>query len=137
MKKLLLLSVMILFAGMMFGQTIQKGTYIGTHVFTVTLNPEVTMDQYIAFFQKKVIPEIEKNYEGWKVYLLKGLRGENANSYGLLFVIKSQKDWDKYYNPDGSENAQGKAVNKKMQPINEELSKLGLSETKYTDWLVQ
>lgn len=137
MKKLLLLSAMILFTGMMFGQTIQKGAFIGTHVYTVTLKPNVTMDQFIAFFQAKVMPELEKNYEGWKVYLIKGLRGENADSYGVLYVLKSKKDWDKYFNPDGSENEQGKAVTKNMQPVNEELAKLGSFETKYTDWLVQ
>lgn len=135
MKKLFLFTALILFSGLTFGQTIQKGNVIGTHVMTVTLNPDVTMDKFIEFFHTRMAPEIEKN-SGWKVYLIKSIRGENPDSYGLLYVIKSEKDRDKYYNPDGSDSELGKAVTEKMQPIMDEMAKLGTIDTKYTDWLV-
>jgi hypothetical protein len=32
-------------AGITYGQSIQKGNLIGTHVVTVTLNPGVTMEK--------------------------------------------------------------------------------------------
>jgi len=136
MKKLFLFTAIILFSGITFGQTIQKGTVIGTHVMTVTLNPDVTTDKFIEFFHTRLAPEIEKNYAGWKAYLTKGIRGENPNSYGLIYVIKSEKDRDKYYNPDGSASELGKAVNEKLQPVLDEMAKLGTIATKYTDWLV-
>jgi hypothetical protein len=136
MKKLILLTVLILVVGLTYGQTLQKGNLIGTHVFTVTLAPGVTMDKYVDFLNTKVIPEIVKVYPEWKCHILKGVRGENPNSYGLIYIIKSQKDRDKYYNADGTDSELGKQANAKMKPILDELSKLGTYDSKYTDWLV-
>jgi hypothetical protein len=137
MKKLILIAVVILMTGIAFGQAIQKGTLIGTHVVTVTLQPGVTMEKYMESFNAKVIPEIEKNYLNWKAYLLKGIRGESNNSFGLLYIIKSAQDRDKYYNADGSSSELGKSVNAKLQPVLDEIGKLGTLTTKYTDWIVQ
>jgi hypothetical protein len=137
MKKLILIAASILIAGITYGQSIQKGTLIGTHVMTVTLMPGVTMEKYMELFKTKLIPEMEKNEATWKVYLLKGVRGESNNSFGLLYVIKSAKDRDKYYNADGSDSELGKSFMVKLKPVMDELGKLGTLATKYTDWVVQ
>jgi hypothetical protein len=137
MKKLVFITVMILLSGFAFGQSLQKGTFIGTHVVTVTLQPGVTMEKYMEFFKSKMIPEIEKNYPGWKAYLLKGIKSESNNTFGLLYIIKSAQDRDKYYNVDGSYNELGKSVNAKLKPVLDELGKLGTYTTKFTDWIVQ
>jgi hypothetical protein len=137
MKKLIFISALFLLTGITFGQVLPKGTVIGTHVITVTLNAGVTMDKYMEFVKTKLIPEIDKNMPGWKVYLLKGIRGENNNSFGLLYVIKSEKERDKFYNPDGSDSPAGKALNEKLKPVTDELGKLGTFTTKYTDWIIQ
>jgi hypothetical protein len=137
MKKLILIAVVILMVGITYGQSVQKGTLIGTHVITVALMPGVTMEKYIEAFKTKLIPEMEKNLPTWKVYLLKGIRGESNNSFGLLYVIKSAQDRDKYYNADGSDSELGKSLNLKLKPVMDELGKLGTLTTKYTDWLVQ
>jgi hypothetical protein len=137
MKKLILIAAVILMAGITYGQSLQKGTLIGTHVMTVTLMPGVSMEKYMEALKTKLIPEMEKNMPTWKVYLLKGIRGENNNSFGLLYVIKSAQDRDKYYNVDGSDSELGKSLNVKLKPVLDELGKLGTLTTKYTDWLVQ
>jgi hypothetical protein len=137
MKKLILIAAVILMAGITYGQSIQKGSLIGTHVITVALMPGVTLEKYIEVFKTKLIPEMEKNLPNWKVYLLKGIRGENNSSFGLLYVIKSSQERDKYYNADGSDSELGKSLNLKLKPIMDELGKLGTFTTKYTDWLVQ
>lgn len=138
MKKLILITAaLLLVAGTTFGQTLQKGNLIGTHVTTVDLKPDVTMEQYQEFYISKVIPEFEKHYTGWKVYLTKGIRGENENSIGGIVVIKSEEHRDKYYNEDGSLNELGTATNEKLKPVMEELEKLGTSTSTYTDWVIQ
>lgn len=137
MKKLVFITVMILLSGFAFGQGVQKGSLIGTHVMTVTLMPGVTLEKYMDFYKTKVIPEMEKNIPNMKVYLVKGIRGENNSSFGLLYVIKSAQDRDKYYNADGSDSELGKSVNAKLKPVLDELGKLGAGTTKYTDWIVQ
>ena len=47
MKKLLVISVLILLTGVAFGQTLQKGGSFNLHVLTVTLDPDVTMNQWV------------------------------------------------------------------------------------------
>ncbi|HLP75097.1 MAG TPA: hypothetical protein VK155_19495 [Bacteroidales bacterium] len=135
MKKILFISVLILFSGIMSAQAFQKGNLIGTHVIELKLQPGVTQDQFIQFFKSKYGPELEKN-TGWKAYLVKGVRGENPNSLGLIYVINSEKDRDRFYNPDGTQSDAGKEMMKKSQGIIDEMSKYATFNTKYTDWIV-
>ena len=88
------------------------------------------------YYINKVIPEFEKNFEGWKVHLLKGIRGKNENKVGALYVGKSKKYLEKYYNPDYSLNELGRKQMEKMRPVYEELDKLGSAMHDFTDWLV-
>ncbi len=137
MKKLVLLFAIILMTGFAFGQTMQKGNLIGSHVMTVTLQPGKTMDQFVKFFKAKYVPAFEKNHPGWKLYLVKSVRGDVKDSFGLLFVIKSQKDRDKYYTADGTDSKLGKSTTEKMKPMEDDLLKLGSYKTTYTDWVIQ
>lgn len=136
MKKLVFITAMILLSGFAFGQGLQKGNLIGTHVMTVTLQPGVTMEQFIAFYNSKVIPEMNKLDPDWKMYLVKSIRGDIKNSFGMIHVIKSEKVRDKYYNTDGSSNELGDSLNEKLKPVLDELNKLGTSTTTYTDWVI-
>ena len=123
--------------GTTFGQVLQKGTLIGTHAMTVTLNAGVTMEQFIQFYSSKVLPEMNKIDPDWKVYLVKGIRGSiNANSFGLIHVIKSDKIRSKYMNADGSSTELGNSVNQKIKPIMDELNKFGTYTTNWTDWII-
>jgi hypothetical protein len=137
MKKLNLLAAILMLGGTIFGQVLQKGTLIGTHAMTVTLNTGVTMEQFIQFYSSKVLPEMNKLDPDWQVYLVKGIRGNiNENSFGLIHVIKSDKVRSKYMNADGSSTDLGNSVNQKIQPVMDELNKLGSYTTSWTDWIV-
>ena len=137
MKKLILTAAFIfLLVGVTFGQSLQKGNLICTHVLTVDLKPDVTMEQVQEFYISKAIPAFEKHYSGWKGYLVKGIRGENENSIGIIWVIKSEEHRDKYYNEDGSLTELGTANREKMNPVYEEFEKLETNTLTYTDWLI-
>jgi len=137
MKKLAFITVFMLLSGFAFGQNIQKGNLIGTHVMTVTLQPGVTMEKLMDFYKTNVIPEMEKNYSNMKAYQVKGVRGEKMNSFGMILVFKSAQDRDKYYNADGSYSELGESANAKLKPVSDELQKLGSVTSEYTDWIVQ
>jgi len=137
MKKLILFAALILMTGIAFGQTLQTGNLVGTHVLTVTLQPGVTIEKYMDLYKAKLIPVWEKNDPNLKVYVIKGIRGENKDSFGVIVIFKSSKDRDKYYNADGSDSELGKSLSAKLKPVLEELAKLGTDTTKYTDWIVQ
>ena len=138
MKKLILITAaLLLVAGTTFGQTLQKGNLVGHHVLTINLDPDATMNQFIDFYVNKSIPEFEKNFPGMKVYLAKGIRGENENSFGVFYIADSVEDRDKYWNEDGTLNELGNSAWEKLQPVFEEGSKLGTFTTTYTDWVIQ
>ncbi|KPK82667.1 MAG: hypothetical protein AMS27_14355 [Bacteroides sp. SM23_62_1] len=137
MKKVIfLITVILLFGITATGQSLEKGNLVGTHVVTVDLKPGVTTEQWQTFILEKYIPELEKYYEGFKIFLVKGIRGPNINSYGFLWVIKSEKHRDKYFQADGEYNEQGLMILEKLNPIMDELEKLGTFTYEYTDWIV-
>lgn len=137
MKNLILTAALILVFGTTFGQMLQKGNLVGVHHLTVNLDPDVNMNQFKDFYVNKVIPEYEKHITGTKAYLLKGIRGENINSLGIIWIFETEGDRNKYFNEDGSFSDFGNTTFEKLQPIDDELEKLGTWTSKYTDWIVQ
>jgi hypothetical protein len=136
MKKLILLTSLILIMGSAFGQSFQKGNLLGVHTLKVTLQPGVTMEKFMAFYKNKVMPEYEKNFPGMKGTILKSLRGENKDSFGGIMFFKTEADRDKYFKPDGSYTDLGNAADQKLKPVFDELAKLGTVTSTYNDWLV-
>lgn len=139
MKKLILLAALVLVACTTFGQTIQKGNLVGVHVIDVTIQPDVTYNQWKDFYVNKLIPKMNEAYQDdAKVFLLEGIRGESKNEIGLIYVFKSEEDRDKYFNEDGSLNEFGEKFREKLNSINKEAEKYEKEySTKYTDWIVQ
>ncbi len=113
MKNLLsatIILVLLVSAGSVSGQSIEKGNLIGVHTVTVDLDPDVTMNEYRNFILTKWIPAIDKSYPGIKTYLTQGVRGTGENSLGFIFVFKSEADRAKFYNDDGSYTEAGIAA---------------------------
>jgi hypothetical protein len=137
MKKLMLIATIILVATYSFGQSLKKGNLVGLHVMTVNLAPGATMDQFQTFFISKVIPEYEKQFQGAKGYLAKGVRGENNNSMAIIWVFDTEQSRDKYFAADGNPNDLGKSAIEKVSVVDKELDKIGTHTTKFTDWVVQ
>lgn len=137
MKKSIVLTALILMTGLTFGQMLPKGTLIGTHAMTVTLQPGVTMEQLQQYLSSKYVPEFNKFDPNWQLYLVKSIRGStNTTSFGFIHVIKSDKVRSKYYNSDGSATELGNSVNEKFKSVWDGLNKLGTVETIWTDWEV-
>ena len=136
MKKLLIISALSLLAVLSFGQGLGKGNLVGVHMLTINLKPGVTIDQFKDFYVTKVIPEFEKNFPEAKGYLVKSIRGELNNTFGVLWVFPSEAARDKYFDKEEL-NDTGKAADARTQPILKELEKLGTSTSKYVDWVVQ
>jgi hypothetical protein len=131
------LSLIVVSTCAVHAQELKKGNVVGMHVSTIKLAPGVTMEQFTAFYVEKVIPAYEKTWPGWKLYPVRRIRGEKAEGFGLIIVISSEAERDKYYNADGSPSELGKAANAKVQPIVDEMNKLGtITADPYVDWLV-
>ena len=139
MKKFIIAAAFILLTGIVFGQALQKGNLVGVHNVDLVLQPDVTYNQWKDFMINKYIPKLEEVSQGdWTIYLLEGIRGENKNEIGLIYIVKSEAARDKYYNDDETLTELGKEFYEKMNPILEEAKKFEKSSsTKYTDWIVQ
>ena len=137
MRKLLLITALVLFAGIACGQTVQKGSVVGVHTSTVTLNQGVTLDQYLDYFSNTFIPEFEKHFPGVKLFLVKGLNREVKDAYGKIFIIESKEVYNKYWNDDGSNTEVTAAIAEKVQPLLDEGNKLGTTDDVIADWVIQ
>jgi hypothetical protein len=138
MKKLILIAALIILAGSTYAQVLKKGNTLSLHVFTIILNPGVTTEQYLQFCKNKYIPAWEENFQGLKVYMVKGIKGECTNCDGIILAWKTKADMTKYYNPDGSGTELTKAANAKMKSLIDELGKLvKMTNDKYTSWEIQ
>ena len=118
-------------------QTLQKGNLLGAHLIKPKLDPDVTMNQYLDFVTKKYIPTLEKSFEGWKVFLMKADRGEYTDEYMWLYWIESLEARDRYLDSEGNANDEGNKAFENVQPVFEEMLKLGTWSSTYTDWVIQ
>jgi len=121
------------------GQTLKKDAVVAVSSYTLVLNPDVTMSQFLDFYINKYIPEFEKNFPGIKDYLLSGDRGEKKNQFGEIWLFESVSVRDKYFPTEESEGSDiFIAAMEKMTAINTELGKYVVSwERIFTDWIIK
>jgi len=139
MKKLLVLTALILFSGIVFSQTLEKGNLIGVHVGKVILDPDVTLNQWKDFYLNKYSPAVGKGFQGdLKLFLGLADRGDDENMISIFWVFKSIEARDKYFTQEGEATELLISEWEKLQPIREEANKLGTWNRKhYTDWVIQ
>ena len=137
MKKLLVIAALLLFAGFVSAQSLEKGAVIGTHVWTVyELKPGVTEEQYMEFLETKFKPVYEKSF-GCKLYTLKAIKGIEKGKFGTLYVWEDENTFKKYISLDGVLTEEGEAAWAKVQPVYDELLKIQEEwDSDFTDWKI-
>jgi hypothetical protein len=136
MRKLLFVTTLLLFAGIAFGQTLHKGGIFAVHEATITLNPDVTMNQFVDFLTNKLYPELNKHMEGVTFFLLKGDRGENEGALAWGIYFDSEEVRNKYWPAEGSSSEEMTKVMQDIQPLMDEMNKLGSATTVFTEWKI-
>jgi hypothetical protein len=136
MKKLLFVFSLLLFAVNVFGQDLQKGAVIGAHVWTAfELKPGITEEQFLEFFETKYKPEYEKHFEGVKMFVLRGIKGNEEGKLGHIYYYKDQATFKKYVSPAGGLTEEGLVVWEKVQPVFDELFRMIEDwDSEFTDW---
>lgn len=136
MKKIVFIMALLSSTIINHGQVISKGNVIGSYIMTVELKPNVTPEEFTTFYKNKYIPEFEKVVPEARLFLVKGIRGDFKNSFGLIQIFESTEARSKYINDDGSRTELGKSLIEKVHPLTNELYKLGSIKMDYNDWLV-
>jgi hypothetical protein len=142
MKKLLIVTALVLFAGIAFGQTLEKGNILALHVITVNLDPDVSYNQWKNIGLTKLIPELNKQFQGdVKFYFAEVDRGDDENGLSLIYIFKSLEARAKYFTEEGaSTELFNSRYEKAMQAFPDEISALGttsFSYGHYNDWVIQ
>lgn len=137
MSKLLVITALLLFAGIAFSQSFKKDALISIHTLAITLEDGVSMDQFLDFLEDKLLPEYEKAFS-CDVRLVKGLNRDIENRIGLFVYFKSKNEWNKYFNNDGSSTETGQEAMGNIRPILDEMRKLGTWRSEnVVDWVIQ
>ena len=137
MKKLFVITALLLFAGVAFGQTLEKGVVIAATTWKITLQPDATMNQFLDL-TKKYCSALEKSYPGVKAFTLIGERGTQKYVVSTLLYFESQELRDKYWPTEDEAGPFDEAASAILAPLMEEGSKLVLnSESESTDWVIQ
>jgi hypothetical protein len=137
MKRTLLITALLLFAGFSFGQPLQKGNLLALHTLEITPNPDVSFNEFMEHFTGEFIPKYEESFPGIHFYVLKGDRGENENKIGMLMLSESAEVRDLYWPTPDSASAEAMKAFGKMAAAIEKLEKYGTFSTVYTDWVVE
>jgi len=137
MRKLLVITALILFAGAAIGQTLKKGSIVAISYYDIVLQPDVTMNQALDFFETKYKPAFEKAFPGVQMVNLMGDRGDLENKLGEILIFDSKETRDKYWPTKDGETQWIEGSQEIIQKANEEASKYILSSTRtYTDWRI-
>ena len=110
MRKLLVITALLLFAGVVFGQSFQKGGVVAIHEWSLKLNPDVTMNQFLELWNSEAIPAMIKAVPEQTPFLLKGIGKDNKYDYAGLYYYNSLEDLRKYWKEDGTPTEKGAAA---------------------------
>lgn len=136
MKKFFFITVIVMTAFPLCGQSFEKGNLIGVHVTNLKLKSGVTEEKATAFFMEKLIPAWEKNF-GTKVFLMRGVRGKYAGMYAIINEFKNEKHRDQFWSNTGEATEAYNLVNEALMELNTDADKLWYPmETTYNDYLI-
>ena len=127
MKKIIITAAFILIAGTVFSQTLQKGGILGVRTVKITLNPDVTMNQFLDFVINTYLPESEKVIPGMKGFIMRSIPQVPSNyefkeEYTFIYYIESEEVYRKYFDTEGTPTDKGMAAIEKFGPLTEKLN---------------
>ncbi len=106
------------------------------YAITVTLDPDVTMNQYLDA-TNEYIPIFEKHVPGVKLFMLHGYRGDHKNEYGLMIYCESAEVYDKYWDEEGKSTEHLQQIMEgQLKEHFQKISKLGSMAWDFTDWKI-
>ena len=130
MRKLFIITALLFIAGTAFGQTLQKGTVVSIHTWTVKLHPDVTMNQFLKMWENDFKPIFTKALPEMKPFVIKGIQDHNKFEYAGLYVWDSVDELRKFFNEDGSPTEAGAVATEPLMNFMSEIQKYG--EFSYT-----
>jgi hypothetical protein len=83
MRNFFVITSLLLFAGISFGQTLEKGGTLMVHEWNTTVD-DATLDKMLVYWEKTIIPEANKYFPEATFLVLKG---EGGAAYAVLMPM--------------------------------------------------
>ena len=99
------ITALILYAGIIMGQSLQKDNVFTLHVMEVNLKAGVTMNQFLDLIYEEYIPSLNEAFPDVTFIFLGGIRGEHENQFGVLVIYESEEGLKKYWPETGVASA--------------------------------
>ena len=106
------------------------------HRMELTLADGVSLDQYLDFWETKLMPEAKKVFPEASYLVLKGIGENNQHQIGTFYYYESLEAFRKYWNDDGTATEEGAAGMAKLQPLMEKMNEMGTFTLFPGDWLI-
>jgi hypothetical protein len=119
------------------GRAFQKGGSFGYHKLTVTLAPEVTMDQFLEFWTDNYIPEFVKLMEGLEALIMKPVGEAPENQFVYVNYFRSASARDRYWPEPDTPSDHTNQATEQLRPLLFDLLQLGTWEDDYGVWIIQ
>src|SRR5690349_19572002 len=96
------------FAPLAFGvchaEGLEKGNLLSVHVMSVTLRPNVTLEEFKTAFVREVLPEYAKNWPGLQGYLLKPFFRDARNQFAIVWLFRTVADRNRNFDANDKAN---------------------------------
>lgn len=137
MRKLLIVTALLLFAGFTFAQTIQSGGVVLIHELKHNMDDDA-LKSFLKDYEEKIAPLSAEYFPDIKASLwVKGIGVDNKGSLAGLVYYESLEDYRKYYNEDNTPTEKGAAGYAAVMPVFQELlEKYGEVTFVLQDWYI-
>lgn len=137
MKKLIIITVLIMFVYLANAQSLENGNVFTLHAVEIELTEEVTMDEFLQFLTDEYIPAREKAFVGVTSKFLEAERSNQDLKFGWINYYESVEQLRDYYPEPGKSSLKAKEAREKLEKMEKKLKKYGNMVSKgYTSWII-
>ncbi len=133
--RLFLMAAFLMLALTAHSQKVKPGNVVYFAEIEITLEDDMTFEQFERWYLEEYLPAILKNFPGTKGFLLKGERGERIRKYTEVLIFKSLEERNKWFPEEKKPTEEAKKAFDNMREIQDKMKKMCTGYT-YTHYVV-
>ena len=107
-----------------FGQKVKPGNVVSIFEIEITLEDNMTYEQFEKLYLEEYIPAIEKNFPGTELHLLKGERGKRTGKYTEILVFDSLEERNRWFPEKSKTSEEAEKGFENMREVQDRLMKM-------------
>jgi len=134
-SRILITLTVLLLAITAYGQKVNTGKVVSIFEIEVTLEDNMTFEQFEKLYLEEYISAATKNFPGAQFNLLKGERGKRTGKYTEFVIWESLEERNRWFPENGQASEEAKQAFAKMKDIQDRMMNMASSIT-FTDYTV-